>query len=126
VMSACFRHCLLGTWSCTQEVAKLVYWCLSMQHLNTSVLQQRAPLLVRVMVCGMDVSNPWVSGKCVTNSLKCFAKLSEQIPYNVAGRTAEWLPQLWHLLLASSKEASIQNAMLSMTTCLLFVHAHGF
>ena len=77
----------------------MVFWCLSRQEFHPDMLQQHCQALVSAIALGLVTSNKWESMQCVHHSLKCIARLSQQIPEALREAAHLWLPQLWRLLL---------------------------
>ncbi|KAL0048469.1 hypothetical protein WJX82_004043 [Trebouxia sp. C0006] len=82
-----------------KDEARVVFWCLSRQEFHPDILQQQCQALVSAIALGLVTSNKWESMQCVHHSLKCIARLSQQIPEALREAAHLWLPQLWRLLL---------------------------
>lgn len=82
-----------------QDEARVAFWCLSRQQLQPDMLQQHCKAMVSAIALGLVTSNKWASMQCVHHSLKCIARMSQQVPEALREAAHLWLPQLWRLLL---------------------------
>ncbi|KAL0042896.1 hypothetical protein WJX79_003013 [Trebouxia sp. C0005] len=82
-----------------KDEARVAFWCLSRQQLQPDMLQQHCKAMVSAIALGLVTSNKWASMQCVHHSLKCIARMSQQVPEALREAAHLWLPQLWRLLL---------------------------
>ncbi|KAL0020037.1 hypothetical protein WJX77_006418 [Trebouxia sp. C0004] len=82
-----------------KDEARVVFWCLSRQELHPDMLQQHCQAVASAIALGLITSNKWESMQCVHHSLKCIARLSQQVPEVLRQAAHLWVPQLWRLLL---------------------------
>ncbi|KAK9836587.1 hypothetical protein WJX74_003784 [Apatococcus lobatus] len=82
-------------------LARQVICALCRIHVPAAAATSSFPVLFSAALLALHRPNPWASVQCAMYGLSLLKKLAELSPAELAASRCEWMPSVWHCLLAS-------------------------